>query len=340
MLGAESGLLRRGGPRTRGLLGNDRGVAFVAAVLAVGVLFLLVTAATALTSGEARATTFWQDRSEAVYVAESGLNHTLWKIKYEAAEIEANYGVYGTDPPTFTSDAADESAGVLPAGSSYEVWVWPHETDADARYVAVVGRVSKQAHLVRATIRQVPTNSPFYDPNGDGQATPDPDNPQFISYPNLPNLGVLQVSANRTVRIGPGTFLYSGIDIAGGGQLILDGDTTLWVLQYVKMSGTSYINYDAPGVPSDHTLVIFIPPAILIDGNPTQTVTLTGTSHFNGFIYAPTATCKVTGSSDVYGMIVGETVIAAGATTYNPEAENISWPSSVTIEYLIESYGG
>ncbi len=343
MAGASGSAVARGrGSRGRGPLvryiADEAGVVFLAAVLAVGVLFALVTSVSSLASGEAQATPYWQDKGEAFYTAESGLNHCLWKLTYEGDQIAGKEGQYGVDPPTFTSWSEDESAGVLRAGTGYQVWVLSDATDPNCKYVTVLAEVNGRSHLLRATVRQS-QGSPFYDEDGDGVA--EAGDSGTVTYPNLPNLGVLHVTANQKVRIGPGEFLYDAIRIEGRGELILDGQTTLWVRQSVKVEGDSKTNVPPPGQERPtYNLIIFIPPLTEEDGVKKQTVDISGNALFYGFIYAPGAKVQITGNSDVYGMVVGEEVTVTGSTTYDPEGENITWPASTKTDYIVESWDG
>ncbi len=297
-------------------------------------LFVLVTGVSSLASGEARATPFWRDANEAFYVAESGLNHCLWKLKYEGTEIEDSEGEYGVDPPTFTSQSEDESQGVLPDGSSYSVWVKTDETDGTLKHVTILAVVNERSHLLRATVKQ--EEQPFFDDDGDGTAEEDEGEETQINFPPLENLGVLHVTAGQTKRIGPGSYLYDEVRVDGRGTLLLEGDTILYVRKKVACAGNSTTNPKEAG----YNLVIYIPPLTEEDGVTSQSVYISGNAEFNGFIYAPDATVRITGNSEVYGMVVGETVHVSGATNYDPEGENIGWPASAEIDYLVVSYGG
>lgn len=320
-------------------LSNENGMVFMVAVLAVGVIFSLTTAVSSLGAGEARATPYWRDKSEAVYVAESGLNHTMWKLKYEGTEIAAAEGEYGVDPPTFTSDSADESLGVLPALSSYQVWVKTDPANNAFRLVTILAYVGDQSHILRARLQQEST--PFFDENGDGTAEEDEGTQTTISFPNLPNLGILHVTAGQVVTLQPGEYLYEEVRVDGHGVLQIAGDVTLWVRSRVNCSGDSVTNPIPVGATSpDHNLVIYIPPLTSEDGVTSQSVTISGDAEFNGFIYAPNARCRITGNSDVYGMVVGDDVTVTGATNFDPSGQNIGWPASASVEYLISTYGG
>jgi len=280
-------------------LAEERGVVFVGALLAVGVILALVTTVSNLSAGEARSTPYWRDRGEALYVAESGFNHCMWKLTYDRAQLLDNQAEYGVDPPTFTSDTESESAGVLPGNSLYEVWAENDTTDPLYWYVTIRAQVGDQSHLLRCRVKQV--DNPFYDKDGSGdEEYPDPETEAVINYPNIPNGGTLKVNASDKKHLAPGEYLFDKIDIEGGGQLILDGDVTLWVKKSVKCTGSSWVNYvedsmdpdPDQAVKSNFKLVIYMPPVIVTEGVVSQTVNITGDAHFNGFIYAPDASCK------------------------------------------------
>jgi hypothetical protein len=323
-----------------GVFGNQRGVIFIAVVLAVAVLLVLVVSVSALASGETRATPFWRDRGAALYVAESGLNHCLWKIKFEGAIIAPREGVYPSDPPTFTNSSEDETKitvdgqvqDAISGVSSYEVWVKTNPLDTAERAVTVLAEVNDQTYLLKATLHQV--NTPFEDPDGDGIGYSDPDTTWSLP-PDTDGVDNITLRDEPVILSG-GTYVIDYLDAAGLGNLIFTGDAVVWVRNYIKCAGTGTINPDGgASVPPDerHTVVFYLPP---VEG---ATVDIIGTTTFNAFIYAPTAKIKVSGTSEVYGCLVGESIKAQGATSYNSEGGGIGFPVGAVTDWSTTLWG-
>jgi len=202
--------------------------------------------------------------------------------------------------------------------------------------------------ILHTRVKQVNEN-PFYDEDGDGRAQADEGDQHTLVYPNLENRGLLRVAADDKYHLAAGEYLYDRIEVEGSGQLILDGDVTLWVTTSVRCAGNSWTNYvedsmypdEEQAQKSEHILTIYMPPVVVDGGGSVnQTADISGRAHFNGFIYAPGANCKITGNSEAYGMIVGETVTTTGSTEYDPDSGAISWPTSATIDFALDNYGG
>lgn len=321
-----------------GALGNQRGVIFIAVVLAVAVLLVLVVSVSALASGESRATPFWRDRGESLYVAESGLNHCLWKLKFDRIQIVEH--VYPNDPPSFTNSSEDETKitvdgqiqDAISGASSYEVWVKTDEVDTAKCAVTVVGQVNGQNYVLKATLHQ--ENTPFEDPEGDGLGSSDPET-ELTLPPDTDGLTNITVR-DTDVTLDGGTYVVDWVDCAGNGRLIFRGDAVVWVRNYIKCSGTGVVNPDgAPTVPIEerHTVVFYMPP---VAG---ATVDITGNTEFNAFVYAPTARIKVTGNCDVYGCLVGESLRIHGSASFNEEGDDIGFPVSTVTDWETYVWG-
>jgi len=321
-----------------GALGNQRGVIFIAVVLAVAVLLVLVVSVSALASGESRATPFWRDRGESLYVAESGLNHCLWKLKFERIQIVER--VYPNDPPSFTSSSEDETKitvdgqvqDAISGASSYEVWVKTDAVDTAKCAVTVVGQVNGQNYVLKATLHQ--ENTPFEDPEGDGLGSSDPET-EFTLPPDTDGLANITVRT-KDVTLAGGTYVVDYVDCSAHGSLIFTGDAVVWVRNYIMCTGTGIINPDgAKTVPAAerHTVVFYMPPVA------NAVVTIIGTTTFNAFVYAPSAKIKVSGTSNVYGCLVGESLKVLGATSYNEEGNDIGFPVSTETDWETYVWG-
>jgi hypothetical protein len=323
-----------------GRVGNERGFVVIAVLLAVAVLLVVVVSVSAVASGESRATPFWRDRGEALYVAESGLNHCLWKLKFNRTTISLREGVYPTDPATFTSSSEPETKitvggqvqDAITGNSSYQVWVKTNALDSAECAVTVVGKVGAQSYVLKATLHQ--ENIPFSDPNGDGIGNTSPDTVWNLP-PDTDGIANITVRSQDVILSG-GTYVVDFVDASSNGSLIFTGDAVVWVRQYIRCSGTGVINPDgAPTVPADqkHTVIFYMPP---VAG---ATVDISGTTHFYGFVYAPTAKIKVAGNTDVYGCLVGESLKVQGSTTYNALGNNIGFPVSTETNWKTSVWG-
>jgi len=310
----------------RRLLAGERGIALVGVLLAVAVLSVLAASVSALASGESRATPFWRDRSEALYVAESGLNHSLWKLMYDNATVAAAQGVYPNDPPTFTSDAAEakitvdgQQVSAMPAGAFYEVWVKLDAVDGAKATVTVRGRINNQSYILRSTVHE--EHTPAQNPNNEGVSTIDPTTlltpPPHTDPPEDWKMrGDMQKAA--------GTYVIHDFDAASGGTLTFLGDAVVWVEGSFSCTGSAIINPDgAAGVPvaQRHTVIFYVV-------GQGVTITVRGSTQFYAFIYAPYTSITVKGTADVFGGLAGTSVTISGSanSTANPVGDNLGFP--------------
>jgi hypothetical protein len=321
-------------------LRSERGVVLVTVVVAVAVLLTLVVSVSSLASGETRATPYWRDRTEARYVAESGLNHCLWKAEYERDELDLAQGTYPNDPPTFTSTSEDESRlevspGVivypLPAGSYYEVWYKPDPVDTTKAAVTVLARAGQQSFLLNAVIRQ---KNPPFDEGGD--KTGDKTEENFVMPPDNDNISYIHVS-DDPYTLPAGTYVVDWVRFDGNAPFYITDDTVIWVKESIVANGTGIVNPDGDeSVPpaERYNLIFYMPP---VEG---ATVTISGTTDWNAYVYAPTAKVKVTGDASVFGVLVGETV---KTNKYIPTPEgalSIGYPPTVITQYVVDYWGG
>jgi len=329
---ARSKETKSGAPPIGRLLAGERGIALVGVLLAVAVLSVLAASVSALASGESRATPFWRDRSEAFYVAESGLNHGLWKMKYDMANVTGVQGVYPNDPPTFTSSAS-ESAGVMSAGNFYEVWVELDAVDAAKAEVTVRGKANNQSYILKTTVHQ--KNTPFQKPNNEGVSEVDP-TILLTPPPHTDPAEDWVIRSDDMIKAG-GTYVIRDLDSAGCGSLIFTGDAVVWVEGNFSCRGNGTINPDGDAlVPAAdrHTVVFYVV-------GQGVTITLLGSTHFYAFIYAPFTSIAVTGQAEVFGGLAGSSVSISGSadSTANPDGENIGFPPDSEVTWLLELWG-
>lgn len=306
---------------------DRRGVVLIPILLGVATLLVLAASTSTLVSGEHRASTYWKETSQAFYVAESGLNHCMWKLKHEGPEIEANEGVYGVDPPTFTSQA-DEVAGVLDAGKSYQVWVLTDATDPFMKHVTVKAYADGQTHVLKARVRQE-QGPPFYNPEGKGFLSSDPDDPAIYG-PDLPNLGWLILYNNAVRWLDPGEYFYEGIIIYNNAKLRLKGEVTLWVRQKVECYNNCIVNPST----DNRRLFIFMPRIVA-----NQQVIIRNNAVVNAFIYAPDATATLRNNGSLTGLLVAKSCDFQNNARYSPDGEGEPWPAEAVIDWQLIGYG-
>ena len=325
----------------RQALAGEGGFVLVSALLAVAVLLVLTLSVSSLASGESRAAPFWRDRSEAVYVAESGLEHSLWKLQYDgdSEALQEHQGVFPTDPPTFTSTSEPESmvtvAGeevlvTMPPGSFYEVWVKIDAVDTAKAAVTVRGRVNSESYLLKTTVHQ--TDIPFEDGEGTGIGYRDEDTVVYPP-PDTDDYEDMIVAGKEKMEIPAGTYVIHDMKATGTGQLFFLGDAVVWVLGSGSAEGEGKINpLGGPGISVDErvTLVIYVVSGV-------ETFAISGSAKVNAFIYAPKIKC--TGNPDIFGMLVADEIKIKGSVTYDPQGEDIGFPVSAITEWEVISWG-
>jgi hypothetical protein len=142
------------------------------------------------------------------------------------------------------------------------------------------------------------------------------------------SLGAINLSGVATKTLTTGSYRYSSINLTGSAKLIISGLVTLIVDGNVSISGAAALTVMSGSV------VIHVNGAKLDIGggalvNMTQnpanlniygsaaltTVNLSGGTTLHGFIHAPAADVKITGSQQTFGAIVGNTIDLSGATS-------------------------
>jgi len=307
------------------LVRNQRGAALLVVVLlALAATLALAAAAAASSSGESRAVEYETSHDQAFYMAESGLNHAMWKLQYEGTTVPDR--VYPNDPPSFDSTEA-EVAGDLPAGASYKVWVLTDSVDRSAKHVTVQGISAKQSYVLKATVRQV--SKPFYDPTSTGVITSNPDDPAILG-PDLPNQGWLKLVNNQTYTFNGGEFFFEGIDMTNNCTIRLTADTILWVRQSIKMTNNCIMNV----LSDNHKLIIFMPEAGIA-----QSIKLVNNCQLNAFVYAPDASANLTNNCSATGLLIVDSINTVNGCHYSPTGEGEPWPASAIVKYELLSYG-
>ncbi|MDQ7794986.1 MAG: hypothetical protein RDU89_11350 [bacterium] len=330
---------------------QERGSVFVITLLVAMLGVLALAAASALTGDSARAAARWRDEGAALYIAESGINEGLYRLKYNRADVEER--VYPRDPPSFTSQP-----GLVGLQASYQVWVWDDESDPGAKHVVAIGARNSVRRLVRVRARPLHPN-PFAGPGPGGGDGPGDggggggsgdggdsggggDAPVVYPPPGLECRGLLHLTGNRTYYLGNSdgsraTLLYSGIIADGQARLVLLSPVSLWVTGDISLSGGSKLNVVEEGgkwVGGDPLdLLVWVPGQLTIE------IDLSGNTRFYGGIYAPRSDIAIAGTADMEGGMVTGSVIVTGDGTldevysYYDPMDDIPWPDSAHLDY-------
>jgi hypothetical protein len=325
-------------------LAGEGGIVLVSVLLAVAALLVLTLSVSSLASGESRAAPFWRDRTEAFYVAESGLNHSLWKLEYNRASdaLVNHQGVFPSDPPTFTSTSEPESKTLvngqevcvaMPAGSFYEVWVKYDPLDSAQAAVTIRGKVGDQSYLLKATVHQ--KDIPFEDPAGNGIGYLDGDT-TLVLPPDTDGIDHMTAAGSSVTSYPGGTYVVHTVETSGSGVLRFTSDAEVWIVgeagTSLKAAGTSVINpLGAQIVPENERVTV-----IFYVVSP-QTVDISGNPEVNAFIYAPKIKCS--GNPVIYGSLVGNEVKVKGSVTYNQQGTATGFPVTAITEWQLISWG-
>lgn len=303
---------------------------------------IVLGATVALAHNASRVAIRWRDDGSALYVAESGLNEALYRLKYEPGGLTPR--AYPEDPPSFSGTAGN--------GSRYEVWVDRADADPDGRLVVAIGYQGVSRRLVFLAVEPLQAN-PYA--AGDGGAAGGSAGHPHVPFPDLDCLGILHLTANREYVLGnadgtPAAYCYRGIIADGGSKLILRGPVHIWVTGAeerepdIYLAGGSRLNVVRSGDtwvggnPLD--LLIWVPGSIAID------IDLLGNTQFYGGIWAPRSRLTVSGNATlVGGLVVDEGQIQVGGNStlsqvyshYDPFA-GVGWPEGAQLDWVGQDY--
>ncbi|MBN1829132.1 MAG: hypothetical protein JW884_08300, partial [Deltaproteobacteria bacterium] len=155
------------------------------------------------------------------------------------------------------------------------------------------------------------------------------------------DLGQVSLGSSDTLVLSSGNYYNSGttatkknFKMTGSATVIVSGDVVLKVANKFWMTGTSEIlvtpgssltvyvegNIDLSG--SGIVNTSSIPANVQIYGGANTTdCDITGSVEFFGVVFAPNAQVRLTGTTDIYGSIVGRTVsMTGGGTLHYDEA--------------------
>ncbi|HCC33166.1 MAG TPA: hypothetical protein DEQ28_04600 [Clostridiales bacterium] len=315
------------------MLAGERGAALIVALLVAVVGTVGLGTAGALAQGTARSANRWREAGSALYVAESGANEALFRLKFDPAGLPLR--TYPGDPPSFT--AGPERVG---AGASYDVWVWPDGANPLDRQVVAIGRRGGARHHLQIVASPLQAN-PFA---GTGSG-----HPVVLAPAGMQPTGVLELRGNQTHYLGnaDGTLaVYCFTAIIGRSQarLVLRGPVHIYVVgdpgldPDIDIAGGARLNIVADGsgwVPGDpRNLVIWVP------GNISIHIDLTGNTEFYGGIYAPQSHLEMSGTADLVGGVVVATSSISGGANFvaDPSMADIGWPVNAQLDYRTGDY--
>ncbi|HSW10877.1 MAG TPA: pilus assembly PilX N-terminal domain-containing protein [Bacillota bacterium] len=307
-------------------LRDDRGSALIMALLVAVVGTISLGAAGVLAQGTAREADRVRDDGSALYVAESGVNDGLHRLRFQSHLLV--FRQHPQDPPSFSG--GPDRVG---PGGSYDVWIWPDTADPSIKHLVAVGAMGnvQRRVRVRAIIAQP---NPFDPVTGGPELTPPAQAAvPLVSRPDIPCRGFLRLSGRDVLTLGnadgtPAHYCYTGIQISGQATINVLGPVHLWVSGSIQISGTADIN---PG--GDPTrLLIWVP------GTTEISINMSGTCYFRGGIWAPHSTLRISGTADLIGAVVVEDIIISGqgkiedVFTYAPAMGDIPWPAGTPVD--------
>lgn len=318
----------------RSLLMTEKGAALVMALLLAVVGTIALGTAGALAQGTARSADRWREMGSALYVAESGVNAALFKLKFNPAGLLLR--TYPQDPPSFSAGA--ERVGT---GAGYEVWVWRDAANPLYRHVVAIGRRGGVRHHLQIVASPAQA-TPFG--GGTGSA-----HPTVLAPAGLAPMGVLDLSGNQTYYLGnadgtPKAYSFTAIIARSQARLVLRGPVHLYVVGHptiepdIDLKGGSRLNIVRSGsnwVAGDpRNLVIWVP------GNITIRIDMAGNTEFHGGIYAPHSHLEMSGTSSLVGGVVVATQNITGSAVLvaDPRMTNIGWPVQAQLDYRARDY--
>lgn len=309
--------------RIKGYLRNERGAAFlVIVIMTVMVILTVVVAASVASSGQSRETADIIQGNQAFYMAESGLNACMYQLETNPAAIPES--VFGQGAASMDSSALGDDV----SRQGYYVWVETDSADPTIKHVTAKGVSGTETYVLKATLKQSADN-PFYNPEGTGSISPDPNDPTIVG-PDLTNEGWIRLVNSKTYWLNGGEHLFEGIDMTNSCRIRLTEDTTIWLRQTIRMVNSCTINVETDG----HKLVIFMPNAVTGKG-----INLVNNCLINAFIYAPEYSVHLTNNCSINGLLVCDNVDAVNNCHYDPSGEDIPWPAGTKIKFEVVEYG-
>ena len=150
--------------------------------------------------------------------------------------------------------------------------------------------------------------------------------------------GGTTISIQNGTTLSSGTYRASSINLSGSGIVTINGNVTLYLTGSMSLSGSSQIVIQPGG-----SLILYaggslnmsgygivnkggIPRNLVIYGTSTCTsINYSGSSALYGAIYAPKASMALSGTSGIFGSLIGNTIAISGSTAihYDENLGNI-----------------
>jgi hypothetical protein len=119
-----------------------------------------------------------------------------------------------------------------------------------------------------------------------------------------PFTGELRGTTTATIALVSGTYCFSSVNLAQGSSLIISGPVQIFLTDHSDFSGGDLVNTTG----NVENLMIFSSVS-----SSSQGVLLSGGSSAYMTVYAPRAKVTLMGNSDLFGAIVGGTIVNTGA---------------------------
>ena len=113
----------------------------------------------------------------------------------------------------------------------------------------------------------------------------------------------LRLTGHDNLTLAPGTYYFDSVSMAGQATLTITGQTDIYI--YIGGSG----KFTGGGITN-----VAQNPRDLTVYSAGNDLDIRGTAGFYGAIIAPSAQVKLVGTSDMYGAILGQTVVLSGTT--------------------------
>jgi Flp pilus assembly protein TadG len=119
-------------------------------------------------------------------------------------------------------------------------------------------------------------------------------------YSPIDNQGNFSLGANETYTLPPGTYYFNDFSLSGQAELTIVGNTVIYLTGDLTRTGGVTVNNNTQ-VPSNLQFQM-----------TGGTANINSTNDFYGTIYAPNTDVSLSGSADLFGVIVGKTLNVGG----------------------------
>lgn len=171
-----------------------------------------------------------------------------------------------------------------------------------------------------------------------------------INYePPIGSSGNLTYTGTSSVSWGAGTYRYNKLTMTGQSTLTINGDVILYIDGNLSLTGGSkLILADGASLTIHHNGSNFAltgsgvlntsqKPEKLKVYTQASNVSFTGNSGFYGAIYAPNGNIRPTGTSDLFGSIIGRTITITGSAEFHYD-EDLARSNDSTTRLRIASW--